>query len=274
MYYIFGTYTHPFGEVIDMKYVSRGHYTERGYRDRMYVQALIKVQLQGCSEAEIHDKTVELENAYKLQTDVDFGLFKTDGTRTRHFLSANDPAMLRGPYISELTYPTTEGPECVTKREVHITLEAIMNYPESQVIEYDEHVTNIGTASPAWTYVPTTDGGYRPYYIGTPLQKVIQEGHSIGLQGYYLYSAIPIIDTMWEHTERRVIKVRYPKRIGQYFQNFQIDWRFEYDVPVGGVYTPDISLQVALGLPTPPDVAITYPTTIQTRGSGKMPGQQ
>ena len=233
MLFVMGAYTHEVGEPIDFEYINDVNHTKRGWADTMTARATIKGRTSGDGWAVLKPKLIALENAYKQQADVPFGLLHPDGTPTRQYMDPADPNCLRGPYIKHISYPHGTDAEYVSWRDWVIVVEAIYAACESQIIHYEETVRHVGTCDAAWASQYTLMGPRSYFTWPATSMHIIQSGYSIGFDAPYLpgiwggnWGGIPVLPVQFEHLERRVAEPIKPLHLGRAFVYH--GWRWEY----------------------------------------------
>ena len=257
--YKYGAYTHETGSVTDFVWEHIPNITKRGQRDI----ALYRVTLRGmflCTTGDdwtdIRDKISTFQNAYNNPTtpyfnnDLKFALVNPDGTDSKYVLDpATDPWILKGPYLKRVIYPTGTIEEMVAKREWEVVLECLRLEPESEIIHYEETIRHFGNCAKSWV-AQLTQGVVRSYRTHpATTQMIVQSGNSVGLEGYYLPGwnafmvtlGIPVLDTSYEHEERRVetlgkpLRFQIPRIAGRNkFLYYPAEWTyvFESQIPL------------------------------------------
>jgi hypothetical protein len=257
--YKYGSFTHEVGSVTDFTWKHRAHNTQRGQRDISLYRITLSGSLlcmTGNTWQEIRDKILALRTAY-LTNDLKFSLINPDGTDSSYRLDPfTDPAILKGPYVAEVDFPTGTIEEMLVKREWKVVLECLRLEPESQIIEYEETVKHYGSPYGAWASALTLQAvrQYITQFQSTKL--IVQEGRSVGLEGYYATGwwngwptfAIPVIsDPLLQHMERKEEHlgkpILYPPsdmtpRLNRKFLYYPGAWKYVYEVADDRVLQP------------------------------------
>jgi hypothetical protein len=260
--YKYGSFTHEAGSVTDFRWQTIPHYTQRGKVD----VSLYRITLTGeliCTDGDnwqdIRDKIYNLRSAY-LVNGLPFALINPDNTLSSYNLDPTyDEAIVNGPYVTDIDFPTGTIEEMVVKREWKVVLECLRLEPESLRIEYEERIRHLGTCAESWAYAPVWTGLLRKYQTRrATTQMVVQEGRSVGLTGYYLPGyvspgwptypslpgwptwpvpsggttfGVPAYPPIHEHLESREETLGKPLRLGRYFLYYPANWRYHYEVP-------------------------------------------
>jgi len=242
--YNYGNYTHEVGEIYDFVWQQVPHTTKRLRRDTALYRITLRGRLlidDGCTWTNIRDKISDLMAAYRLENDRKFSVTDPDGNDTAYVLDPNtDGDILSGPYLVNFTYPHGSIEEFVVKRDFTIVLECVRVELESQIIEYEEHVSHYGNCMREWTTQnvlnPFTSRSYTTWDKTT--QTIVQKGHSVGFDGYYapgwLYGwqtlAVPVLNpVIYEHPGRRVEVPGKPIKMGNQFVYYPASWMYVYE---------------------------------------------
>lgn len=231
--YVYGDYTHEPGEVVDMKWEELPNHTRRGWRDTVLKRCTLYVQLQGCDWATLKAKIDAMNEAYSVNEKL-FVILDENGEATRHVLNPDDTNSIRGPRVCAVELPTAQMEQMVIQRDYVITLEMLYEACENEIIEYTETITNIGRCGRVWQAQNVVTGSPRVYEVWpSSMETIIQEGHAIGFHGWYTAGATPtpMIDTVWEHEEKRVIEPVSPLHYGYSWLYYGLRWRFEFQTP-------------------------------------------
>jgi len=229
--YHYGDYTHEAGEVVDMKWEQLPNHTRRGWRDTAMTRCTLYVQLQACDWASLKAKIEALSDAYSVN-EKKFWISDENGDET-HVLDPNDANSIRGPRLTCVELPTNQMEQMVVQRDYVITLEQLYEAAENQIIEYTENFTNIG--GQRMFRVQNVISGVPRYYDiwQNTSTTIIQEGHAIGFAGWYTAGATPtpLINSIYEHLDRRVIEVGSPIHLGYKWLYYPLRWRYVFEVP-------------------------------------------
>lgn len=241
MYFQFGSYRHPNNEVNLTSYEAIPRYSPRGQRTtyllRLHASGLLLCDDQDGTAAErqsnLNSKINQLVDAYSLANmDQSCGLYHDDGTVTRHRLesSATNPANISGVRLAYRSWPKGDAAEYATGREFYIILEAEVTDNESEVIEYRETVSLVGTGGPRYRVVELE--------VAPPIVEivnvftkvdVVQEGTVIGFQTY-LQPPGPLLP-QYEYQDLRMVRRMTPDAFGRGFRNYRTDYRYVMVLP-------------------------------------------
>lgn len=229
----YGDYTHEAGEVVDMRWEQNPNHTRRGWRDTSLTKVTLFVQLQACDWPSLKAKIDALSEAYSVNEQL-FEVLDENGAQTRHVLDPNNALSIRGPRVACFELPTNQMEQMVVQRDFVITLEQLHEACENQIIEFHESFTNTGTCGPMWRSQNIVNGAPRAFEIWPrTTQTIIQEGHSVGFNGWYVDGAVPtpLIDSQYEHLEQRMIEPISPIHLGYSWLYYGLKWRFVFEVP-------------------------------------------
>lgn len=241
MYFIAGSYVHPAGEV-DMTNI---HY-QKMYSERnriMFVRATLNLQghLIVSGQAETKAAILALEDAYAkdfvTSSQGNVGLMHDDGTRSAHFLQQS--TSINGIRVLSISYGREDGGEYATGRKYAIVLQA--EYPgewEDTIVSFSETVTRLGDLTTQWAYVNTFVQApiLQQMSLITP-QRIIQQGHAVGLQGYPLPA--PYFNGLLIHGNETMVSYRSPSMHGRN-QNlmYTTSWRYGYSTILPSLVFP------------------------------------
>lgn len=238
--YHYGDYTHEPGEVVDMRWEELPNHTRRGWRDTVLKRCTLMVQLQACDQGALAAKINALSEAYSVN-EKKFYIGYADGSETRHVLDPENVNSIRGPRVCAFELPDAKMEQLVIQRDFVITIEMLLEACENEIIEYHETVTNIGRCGRVWRAQNVVTGAPRVYDVWpSSMETIIQEGHAVGFHGWYTAGATPnpMIDSQWEHEERRIIEPINPTRLGYSWLYYGLKWRFEFEVPSAIIAVP------------------------------------
>jgi hypothetical protein len=235
--YKYGGHSHEVGEIIDFVWEKECHHTKRGRRDTSTLRATLKGQLLGCTYQEIRTAITALEKAYAYNG-MKFVLSNPDGTDSAYVMDPTDPLMLVPPRIASISFPNGTREEMVATREFVIVLECVRKDVESEIIEYYEEIRHVGMTGAHWVFAQTLTGvvPYQVWVSGT--QRIIQDGYSVGMQGYYLAGATPILGPAYEHVDCRVETLGKPLHLGNSFVYYPAKWHYEFETSVPMLLMP------------------------------------
>ena len=233
MYFTYRDYQHAANEVTIVSMKKRRRLSPRGYMRSNIVTMELHGEILETTQAAFKTKIAELEEAYS-EDGGDAIFYHDDGTPSEHqIISANT---MSGTVVRDLSYPFGMQPEeYATQRKFRIVLEAEHNWSEKQVLFFHETLRWIGNCGPRWKAIETA---YGPPVVQSvslqTVQKVIQEGQAIGLDGYPIYPG-PLFDTL-EHGHLRDLKMFGPKEWRNKHSEYGIRWRYVFSsgIPLSG----------------------------------------
>jgi len=238
--YRYGGLTHEPGEVIDHRITNVAHHSKRGWRDTSIRRVEQHIQVLGCTEAEVESRVQTILNYYYDHNDQKWGIY-LDGAETHCIMDPANPQTIRGPMVVDVAFLSGSMDEMVVKREFSVTLEWLYLAAESQIVEYEEKIMHYGNCARKWTMQYTVNGPARNYDVWPATSEIIvQEGTSLGLQGYYLAGAVPhpMIPPQWEHQEQRIDEPGKPLHLGNMWLYYPWHWRFVFEVPAYQLVIP------------------------------------
>lgn len=236
MYAQYGNYVHDANTVTIARYMVRQHYSPRNkrYAAEHTVELVGQLIVNDPSlttpaqlQAAQYDKISALINAYR-DNYKDFKFFHDDGTLSRHSLINADS--LSGVHVVHRDWPQGNGAEYATLRTYSITLTALYDDVEAELMSYEESFQWIGNTGPQWELVDTVDGIVRVSGAPVTHQKMIQRGSAMGWDGYpliYINSFLPT----WEHQDRRQVVVSHPQRWANGWRLYPVQWVMHHSIP-------------------------------------------
>jgi len=201
MYYKYGTFVHPAGEVIDCQYRIKPNTTKRMFTDTATVQTVLTIRALGCTPAEIKAREDAIYGAYSVGSK-DFGMYMPDGTLTKLFHGATGPNVVASPWC-EFILPTGTGEEYATKRDIQIVINSVIRCLGSQIIEYTESIKHIGLATAVYGWQHTANGPIQYEIWPATVQTIIQDVHTVGFEGYVILAVQPVLPAWEVFTERQ-----------------------------------------------------------------------
>lgn len=237
MYFKYGNYTHPAGEIDMVNFTKQRMFSPRN--EIAFERHNLTLMGHFCtSEASGQDaikaKIEALEDAYLGSAFSDDAvLYQDDGTISAHKLLWADA--INGVRVQAFSYPKGAGGEYATGRTYQIRLTADYLNTESLIYSFRETVVNLGTGAPVWELVPNflSQPTKRIIFDYSP-KRVIQAGEAVGLTGWPdPVAGIPAaILPLWEHQNKRVREFQSPRMHGnKHNLLYPAKWRYEFSVP-------------------------------------------
>jgi hypothetical protein len=218
LYFQYGNFQHPPGEVYPSVLEIRPVFSERGIRWASDVHMTIEGSF--CSEPslalgpdEISDRIMTLNAVYG-QDYQDFGFYRTeDGSETPHLYINDDPFNLSGNRVTSRSWTYKSPAEYANTRSYSITLAARYLDEYSQVLFFTERVSQVGTGGPSWQFKQT--------WNTLPVKEVIHQYTKVRLiqEGMIIGSTLSIQPPppWWpddEHEDERMIVRESPRLHG------------------------------------------------------------
>ena len=190
IYFEYGSYKHPAGEVYPKRIELIPQVSEQGFR----WASKYRMQIGGnfCDDvgtpltpALVNTKISQLEAAY-VNDYQDFG-FRFVGTdvKTPHYVNTNDVNNLSGNKIVSASWDYESPAEYANTRTFTIELEAIIKQSYSNILAFHETVSEHGDGGADWTF--------RTRWQGLPIREeisqytpveLVQEGMVVGLSSH------------------------------------------------------------------------------------------
>lgn len=171
IYFQYGDYIHPAGEVYPQLIEARAVDSDRGYRWALDY----RFQIGGnfCRDPNtpltpelISTRIAELEAAYS-DDYKDFGFKFANGTNTSHWVESDNTFNLTGNRVLARSWRYDSQAELANTRSFSITLGCRILANFSSVLYFQETVSQVGTGGPRWTF--------RERFQGIPIRKDITE---------------------------------------------------------------------------------------------------
>ena len=232
IYFEYGTFKHPAGEVYPRRIELIPMKSPQGYRWASRYRFAIGGNF--CQDvgtpltpSTVSTKIAALEAAY-VNDYQDFGFRFVDGdVKTPHYIETNAAANLSGNRIVSATWDYQSAAEFANTRTFEIELEAIILQSYSNILEFHETVSEFGDGGTEWTY--------RPRWSGYPVRenihqytpvKLVQKGHIVGLLSH------PMPPAPWwpsdEHGPDRIITRSTPSIFGHPSNSKAVGYRTDY----------------------------------------------
>lgn len=228
MYFKYGSYQHDANEVNLASVTKHTSFSARNKSTHKTIRMVLQGDFCASSQTAIESKIDEIYEAYRYHGQ-DCGLYMDDGTRTSHYLDSSQT--MGGVRVMEVDFPSGEPGEFATGRAYRIVLEADVVALEDQTIWYKETIITKGAPGSIWVYIPQR--AYRParqVLCDVALQEIIQQGESVGFNGYVV-PQLPIYPD-FEHHEKRVISYGTPEVIEHNnWHHYPCKWEYCFTVP-------------------------------------------
>lgn len=242
MYVKYGDYQHLPGEANLVSFEVRANRTDRLQKLTHTIEAHVSGVLcdQGGDEYDIAARVQALQTAL-LQDDKDFGLYHANGTPTPHIMYTDDDLNLTGNQVVFYNFPASHNGEFSTGREFQYKIRAEYYAATSQMIDYRETITHIGTTGPEvnWIKHKYHEPTFRVNHWATT-QRVIQSGFAVTV-GTWLIPPVPILEPPFELSHMRRITRHSPRRYPkQKYIGYPIEWTYHYEVPETLVLLPTL----------------------------------
>lgn len=247
MFFQYGGYTHPANEAKVMAFIVRPELTPRGVRWCSTVEMHVQIEIvvapnlnldTAGAQAYLNNRIIEIIAAYKDDYQ-DATFYHDDGTPTRHRMTNADS--FTGVRIRHRTWPRSDAGEYATTRTGYVVLEAKYKDLYSEIWSFQEQVRSVGTGGKRWRAQELVTG----LPIATQLnqftvQRVVQAGSAVGIDGYPLTMISPLLPLQFEHEDMREFSPGTAQANGQGFTHYPCSWAFHYTLPspLAGNYFP------------------------------------
>lgn len=222
---IYGGHTHLPGEVNLARMDYRQVPSPRGKRLAEVVTAYLGGELQG-EGAVLHQACQTLIDAYS----EDYRNFRltTDAgvTINRHELINDRADNLSGVRVIHRSWAKGDAAELATKRTYSITLQAMYDRAESDLVHWQERLIYLGNTGPAFSYVPTFFGPRFYQTAAKTPQIILQSGIAVGWSGYVLPPG-SLFGTN-EHPNQREVELISGRNLGQAVRYFTTKWTYRH----------------------------------------------
>lgn len=230
MYFRYGSYTHPAGEVNLARYLVREKKSNRGRRISLIHTMFLEGEICAYGQAAITARIEQLIDTYSVNYQ-DAALYQDDGQPTPHSLFNGRPDCISGVRVVQRSWPKGDGAEYATGRTFSITIEAEFDAAESQIIAYEESITIVGNCGPRIEVVELATGAPVLQVLNQKTaQRIIQSGSSIGYGGYVL--PFGSLYPTFEHVDRRIEKPGTPAFQGQGYRYYPFQWTYFHSLAI------------------------------------------
>lgn len=228
MYFQYGSYRHPAGEVQISFATERIPASESEPPKLRKTFALTGVLIAN-GQAAIRSAIESLQSAYA-HHGCDAGLYHDDGSRSPHFLDSS--AALNGVRVAAFDFPRGDGAEYATHRSYQIRLEAEFGEISgpNREFAFQETLRFVGTGGPRRVWRETLRGRpVRQIVAQQTLCKAFQTGSASGRV------APPHAPSpLWpgfEIAQRRDIEIIAPANTSDAASSWGVQWSYEFESP-------------------------------------------
>lgn len=224
-----GEYSHPDQEIKLKRYYKRAKINKRGLRESVVIGAFLEGWVVADTEADVASRITEIETAYAVDNR-DFVMLTTAGAEGPHVIKSSHPLALTGVKVIDFQWTDHDPTELLNNRSFTVHLEGEYMDSDSVVIEYEESLEFIGDTGPAWyskemPVGPPIDVLLREQTV----QRVIQTGHSIGLNDYI--APLGPFDGSRSHRNAKRIKPYSPVYRGApdgngRYSHYRLEWTY------------------------------------------------
>lgn len=233
MYFKYGDHQHPDNEVTIVSFRKRRRLSQRGWSKSLIYSMELHGELDASTQSNLKDKIEELEAAYA-NDGLDAVFYHDDDTASPYKIISSDT--MSGTIIRDLQFPYGMEPEeYATQIKFRIVIEAEAKYSEKQILYFIETLQFLGNCGPRWKSVECAWGPPIVQLVSEQtVQKIIQEGRSMGLDGYPLYPG-PLWPLL-EHQHLRRVQLIGPKEWRNDRIEYGVRWRYVFSsgVPLAG----------------------------------------
>jgi hypothetical protein len=235
---VYGGHRHPDHEVNLVKLETVSVYSERNLRMYETRTVYLSGEIQEDDPLRMTQKIQQLQAAYA-----------SDGLDFRYHLAANNvPHQLINSadclsgvkVLQRPTFPDGDGAQLATTRSFSITLQAIYDAPESDLVMWEEEIETIGDGGPLFFIVDTVDGPQGVVVAPRTAQYYIQKGRAVGYNSYP--SPAPPVNPAGLIGPRSRLGRKSGRNLGRSLKFFTRTWHYQMvrDIAVfGGVdYIP------------------------------------
>lgn len=195
---------------------------------------MVRVDIEGevCTTDQ-YAVTARLDQIYAAMVNYqDLSLLHDDNSPAHHVLLSNHVDNLSGNQVRQISYPQTVGNEYANGRKFRYVVEAELAAPESQIIEWVDHIQLVGNAGPQYRWVTNPQWGSYPELVSlSSPQRVEHIGYAIGM-GVRLAPAVPYYTPPFEQNHLREVGFTLGKRHPQGYSEQKTTWHYRYILPV------------------------------------------
>ncbi len=230
----YGAFRHPVGWSNLVNFSARVNHSARGFKTTTTIQANVAgdiVLQSGEDEYDLDGYIEQLETAY-LNDGLDWGLYHTDGSPTRHFLWSADPTTLTGNQIMYRSFPASHGGEYVTGRSFQYIIANEFLTAETPLLEYSESIEQQGDCGPRieWVNGDRFNPPYFKYLSTSSYQVTVQHGYAI-TAGAYFDKPTPLLGRPWFIGDQSYFRRQHPRRHPEGYIGYRVEWKYTYITP-------------------------------------------
>lgn len=245
VYYQYGSFVHPAGEVIDCRYSIRRSLNARNQGTIADVTTQLDILALGCTPYEIQTREAAIYAAYT-QDNQKFAMYLPDGTLSKLIHDNTGSHVVTPPRVTMIAFPEAKQTEYATRRLIQIQIDSKVLMVDDEIEVWVEEFQHVGTALSLYVFQNTNNGPVLYDVWPQTSRLIIQSGHTVGLEGWVDYNIIAaralyptIVGPTWmEHTGQRVITNHAPitmEGAGTDVKRFhyRTDWRFVWETTEG-----------------------------------------
>lgn len=246
MFFRYGSYSHPQNEVTLANfriYPMRQNQIRIGTRFEMTIEGELYVDNgltdKDACQANLTNKITNLINVYK-DDYKDAGFYQDNGNPTPHVLQSNHPDNLTGNIITHRNWPMGDGNEYATKRTFTIGIAAEFKSSYSQIVEYNDVITQQGDGGPLIRWYETRFGP--PQYDIVHNQTLVVYKHSGFATALDAYPNPPMPFYTRPYLLGHMTKIQRvsPQRFAQGYRFRKVSWDYTYVLPAPSLLLPTV----------------------------------
>ena len=220
MSFFYGDYVHQKGEVYPEAIEIIPRFSPEGLRWAAdYIWRLRgnffqdPAQSSELTPAQVGQKIETLRTAYN-QNDKDVGFYLPDGsTISKHYMRSSDTKNLSGNRVTRRSWDNLTEGEYANTRSFSMTIQALFEMSESDILSFKEGTSRTGTGGPTWKVRANWRGEPYKHFLTSKSKVVhIQQGEIISMNGW-----ITPPGPYWpkeEMQEHRVVTMHTPQYHG------------------------------------------------------------
>lgn len=246
MFFRYGSYSHPQNEVTLANfriYPMRENQIRIGTRFEMTIEGELYVDNglidKDACQANLTNKIANLINVYK-DDYKDAGFYQDNGNPTPHVLQSNHPDNLTGNIITHRNWPMGDGNEYATKRTFTIGIAAEFKSAYSQIVNYQDVISQVGDGGPLVRWYATRFGP--PQYDILHNQTFVQYKHAGFAVALDAYPSPPMPFYTRPYLLGHLTRIirQSPQRYAQGFRMRGISWEYHYVLPAPALLLPTV----------------------------------
>jgi hypothetical protein len=236
MYFRYGNFTHPPGEVAFQSLQTGKLRTPRNQAFRYQKVLSCGLEIIANGQSAIRNRLLQISNAYSADG-YDAGFWHDDNTRSGIFL--DNASSESGVIVQNFPSPAAvDGADYATHQAMGFSLTAsYIPLDAAEIIDYAETVSHRGTGGPRTVWQVTDTGTPVPWMLAQrTTQVVVQSGFAIGRRGYPQPNAPMFHQDYMKHEETEVRR-ETPDLDRRFYTGWKVFWTyvFEFGTPVGGL---------------------------------------